>query len=93
MYVWALDDFVERAKILLPTHVKIDVDGSEVGVLSGARKVLSNPNLRLVQVEVRKGDGGTVEGVFTIMRDAGFKLIAKYRDESQRAADYLFRRT
>jgi hypothetical protein len=35
-----------------PTHLKIDVDGTELSVLKGSRKTLRDPRLREVQVEV-----------------------------------------
>jgi FkbM family methyltransferase len=93
MYAWSLDDFAARALLLPPTHMKIDVDGSEEEVLVGAKRLLLYPTLRVVQVEIRKGEGGTADAVCALMRQAGFSLAEKYRDESSRAADFLFHRT
>lgn len=90
MQVWSLDDLVEKAKLKSPTHIKIDVDGSEIEVLKGARWVLRSSGLRLVQVEVRKGPHGTIDEVVSLMKAHGFSLREKNRDFSLRAADYVF---
>lgn len=92
MKVFSLDDLVKEASLPPPTHIKIDVDGSEVLVLKGMYQVLRHPSLRLAQVEATKGPDGNVAEVIRLMTEAGFRLVAKHRDESARAADYLFRR-
>ena len=47
----ALDDFA-AAEGLYPTHMKIDVDGAETGVLDGARSLLEHPALKEVFIEI-----------------------------------------
>ncbi len=47
-----LDELVAAGAVEQPHHVKIDVDGLEHKVLDGARKTLSNPQLRSILVEI-----------------------------------------
>ncbi|MDO8510305.1 MAG: FkbM family methyltransferase [bacterium] len=92
VFAWALDEFIERASLKPPTHIKIDVDGSEILVLRGALKILTSIRLRLVQVEVRKGDAGTEREVRDILESRGFKLVGRFRDDTHKPADLLFKR-
>jgi FkbM family methyltransferase len=41
IHVVRLDDLVEREEVELPTIMKIDVEGAEIGVLRGAERTLS----------------------------------------------------
>ncbi len=92
VYAWALDDLVVKAKLKSPTHIKIDVDGSEVAVLDGMKKILVSPRLRLVQVEASQGEKGTIGAVSQILSSYGFSLAETNRADNLRATDYLFRR-
>jgi FkbM family methyltransferase len=49
-----LDGLVGGGALPQPTHLKIDVDGFEHRVVAGARDVLRDPRLRLVQVEINR---------------------------------------
>jgi FkbM family methyltransferase len=49
---YRLDDLVALPGLPFPTHIKIDVDGSELDVLSGAHTVLRDRRCRAVQIEV-----------------------------------------
>ena len=56
----ALDDYA-ASRGLVPTHLKIDVDGAEFGVLKGAEKILANPALTDIFIEIDKENAGIVE--------------------------------
>lgn len=92
VYAWALDDLVAKARMKLPTHIKVDVDGSELAVLRGMTRTLASPSVRLVQVEASQGEGGTAREVATLLSAAGLCLAETSRADNLRATDYLFRR-
>jgi len=46
-----LDELAEKCDTI-PTHVKIDVEGSEAAVLRGGRRVLSSPEAPLLFIEL-----------------------------------------
>jgi len=48
----SLDDLTGRFALPFPAHVKIDVDGIEEQIVQGAARMLSDPRLRSVLVEV-----------------------------------------
>lgn len=49
----SIDELIARGAIPVPSHVKIDVDGSEDGVIAGMADLLSNPRLRQIRLEIR----------------------------------------
>lgn len=79
----ALDDFA-RANAVMPSHLKIDVDGAEVGVLNGAREILASDAIREVFIEVDKDS----EAIFDIMESNGFDVSWKLRKTNN--VDVLF---
>jgi hypothetical protein len=68
------DELVESLGLRPPTIMKIDVDGIELEILRGARKMLSN-SLRTVLVEIDANDESSVREMSKIMTDTGFTLI------------------
>ncbi|MDQ4096705.1 MAG: FkbM family methyltransferase [Actinomycetota bacterium] len=71
IFVFSLDDLVLNWGFEMPTHMKIDVDGTELDVLLGARKILGDPQLRTVLVEVCH-DRGHAEDIHELMTASGF---------------------
>jgi FkbM family methyltransferase len=51
-----LDAFVERERLPFPTHIKVDVDGSELPFVMGAQNTLRDPRLKSVIFELCKTD-------------------------------------
>ena len=47
----ALDDYA-KSKKLMPTHLKIDVDGAEDLVIKGAKSLMSNKTLKEIFIEI-----------------------------------------
>jgi len=47
----ALDDFA-KSNDVIPTHIKIDVDGAEHDVLNGATNILQSEKIRDVFIEI-----------------------------------------
>jgi FkbM family methyltransferase len=58
---FALDDFVERFGIPLPSHVKLDVDGNEPKIIAGGRRTLSNPALKSLMIEMNENDRALID--------------------------------
>lgn len=81
----ALDDFVSRRK-LAPTHLKIDVDGAEVGVLQGAQKLLKNSVLREIFIEIEQDNLHLID----LLEAHGF--IIKWRREKPHNNEYILTR-
>ena len=71
------DDFMEQFDVVLPNHIKIDVDGNEDQIVAGAGNLFASPNVKsvLVELDVRRED--YCEGVFQALRDAGLSNIVK----------------
>lgn len=44
----ALDELIDRGQIPIPTHLKIDVEGAEMLVLSGAKSILSKAHPTII---------------------------------------------
>ncbi len=56
--VTSLDDFVEENKIKKIDFIKMDVEGAELNILKGAKKMLSNfkPNLSIATYHLVEGE-------------------------------------
>jgi FkbM family methyltransferase len=83
---FAIDDFIEQLNPPFPNHIKIDTDGHETKILTGAKKTLADPRLRSVCIEL--GDGRSQEPV-TILQNAGFELD---RSSEKAKMNRIFRR-
>ena len=49
-----LDDLVAEGVVPAPTYIKIDVDGFEPKVIAGARRVLADPRVRSLLIEINQ---------------------------------------
>ncbi len=49
---YKLDNFIDQFGLLMPNHIKIDVDGTEQMVLGGAHHVLSYAGLKSILIEI-----------------------------------------
>lgn len=71
-----------------PSHVKIDVDGAELGVIEGGRETWKKVDSIMVESEPP-----TVDDITVILADAGLELVESWQrmgDTKQR--NYLYRR-
>jgi FkbM family methyltransferase len=86
-----LDDFLALFGLPTPHHLKIDVDGAELRVLRGAPRVLMNPALRSVLVEV---DSGTADApaVLDVLTAAGLSLRSRHEHAGSTVANCVFTR-
>lgn len=88
---FSIDDFVSTFAPPLPTHVKIDVDGIEAGILRGGSEALSSPSVRSMNVEII-GDMEVPRNreIVTLMAELGFRPRSRASAES---ANVIFDRT
>ena len=92
---YRLDDLVKLPDLPFPTHIKIDVDGSELEVLAGAESVLRDERCRALQVEVVDTDDARARSrqVIGLLGATGFSLVAEYGHKFPRVRDLQFART
>lgn len=67
-----LDSFVDSTEII-PSHLKIDVDGNELLVLRGAISTLNNPKLKSILVELTSTHAEFDE-TLSLINSYGFRL-------------------
>jgi FkbM family methyltransferase len=77
MVGFSVDDFIERFSPSFPNHIKIDVDGIEDKIISGAEKAISDERLRSLLVELDVSREEYCRGVFQILENGGMKLVAR----------------
>ncbi len=69
---FSVDDFAEQFSPPLPTHVKMDVDGLEDGILRGGRAIFSAPSVRSMIIELRDLDSARNRRIADLMAGLGF---------------------
>lgn len=74
----ALDQFMEEEGLPLPTYLKVDIDGSEMSFLEGAKKTLSRAEVEILLFELDTQDQYFREMLFLI-EGFGFKEINKHQ--------------
>jgi len=62
-----------------PNLIKIDVDGNELKILNGGRKVFSNNKLRTIIIEMIQ-NLPNYSGIKRYLKDQGFKLEKKFEE-------------
>jgi FkbM family methyltransferase len=94
---YRLDDLVEVLKLPEPTHVKIDVDGTEGPLLQGATSILARGNIKELLVEIVDHDreGTRLASVRSLLEIHGYERAETFRhheeDSASFVADHLFR--
>ena len=82
MLGFSLDFLISREIILHPpSTIKLDVDGIEHLILSGAMSVLRSPSLRSVLVEVNESFGQQHQEVSRRLEEAGLRFREKRHSE------------
>ena len=70
-----------------PTRLKIDVDGLERAVVSGATEVIDNPRLRDILIEINENDRED-RGMIEKLEKSGFHVIVKGASVTDVAGNY-----
>lgn len=89
---YRLDEFVSLFRLRPPTHLKIDVDGSELEILRGAPATMRSTSLEWVLVEVDVTSGQTA-AVKELLEELGFSLAADHEHRGGITHNWIFRRT
>ena len=76
-----LDKCIDLFRLPQPDHIKIDVDGIEHLILSGATSALEDISLKSILVEINEDFKKQHDTVFKMMNDYHFKLKSKSRAE------------
>ena len=79
----SLDDFAGSNNVM-PTHIKIDVDGAELDVLKGAERILQSQSIQDVFIEIDHDNLAVID----LMTAHGFKT--KWRIDKKHNIDILF---
>lgn len=93
-----VDSFRDIFGLDAPTHIKIDIDGGEDGLLASAPKTLADPDLKSLLVEMDADQPKAVETVAGLLKEAGFSLRDKTHDKRYDASvfagvyNYIFER-
>ena len=87
------DDFVTIFEAPWPTHIKIDVDSTEVAILRGARRVLEAPTTRSVLIENTAEPSVQNRAIAELMAAAGFRPTGRGSAGSDIACNVIFERT
>jgi FkbM family methyltransferase len=85
-----LDQAIEVLKIPPPTLIKLDVDGAELHVLTGALRTLARPNLRSLLIEIERKQ---TDAVVSLLAESGLSLTERHERAPTRPVWYgVFRR-
>jgi hypothetical protein len=69
---FSIDDFVEIYNLSSPNYLKVDVDGVEDRILSGASKTLQSEHLRSVLIETAGRNDYESKKLQNFFKDFGF---------------------
>lgn len=98
MLGFSIDSFVEIFSLPFPTHIKIDVDGIEDRIVSGAQKTFADRRLKSLSIELDANRSEFTTKIVTNIEQAGLKLKSRRHatifDDSPYANiyNYLFTR-
>jgi FkbM family methyltransferase len=85
-----LDDLVRLLGLQPATHLKIDVDGGELGVLEGAEQTLASGSIQHVLIEVDEPDGAG-RAVLERLARHGFEESERHLRKSGRSANVILK--
>jgi len=91
---YSLDEFLTLFPDLVPSHIKIDVDGLEYKIICGAEKTLRRDEVREVMIELNEKLDDDMK-ILSILEESGFQIKSKYHSpiisqEFKNVYNYLF---
>jgi hypothetical protein len=96
MFGTSLDELCYIYGLDFPTHIKVDVDGHEFLVVKGARRVLRDPRLQTVLIEIteKPDERDKIRFMFAEFQEAGFSVSKKAETvQGREAHNVIFTRT
>ena len=90
----SLDNFLNsHPEIPTPTHLKVDIDGSEWPFVQGASATLANPSLKGILIELEEGDASSDKTHNALLKH-GFALEDRFQIPNEpRLFNFLFVRS
>jgi FkbM family methyltransferase len=85
-----IDTLTRNFGLESPNHIKVDVDGSELGVLRGASMTLATGGVRTILVDAR--DDRNSSYLTDYLRQLGFTLAAKFNGAEEPGFHAIFAR-
>jgi len=89
MLCYALDDFIATFGVPHPSHLKIDVDGSEAEIISGARETIRNRQLKSLLIESTEQ---VMRHIVPILNASGFTEQSRHNRGGE-TYNYIFTRS
>lgn len=90
---FGIDDFIQLFSLVVPNHIKIDVDGSESAVIGGGVDLLKNEKLRSILVEFPSDLRISGEDTVRMIKESGFELSSQeHPDGFEKLTNYIFKR-
>ncbi|WP_157101744.1 FkbM family methyltransferase [Candidatus Pelagibacter sp. HIMB1321] len=77
LFGFSIKDILDNKFLEIPDYIKIDVDGIEHLILSGAGEYLKNEKIKSVSVEINENFSQQFENVIDIMKKNNFVFIDK----------------
>jgi FkbM family methyltransferase len=88
---YSLDAFIEKYSKFVPTYIKIDVDGIEAKILSGASETIASPEVQSMLVELDSNLPADQEALKGIL-SKGFKIASQTPKGDTGVYNFIFRR-
>tara|TARA_E500000178_G_scaffold205142_1_gene202752 strand:- start:6586 stop:7431 length:846 start_codon:yes stop_codon:yes gene_type:complete len=77
-----IDQMVKEKILLVPSFIKIDVDGNEHLILKGADKTLNNKKIKEIYIEINDNYKEQKKSVLNILKRKKFKIFKKFKKKN-----------
>ena len=81
LFTTNIDQIIDDKILDIPNYIKIDVDGIEHLILKGGSKMLKNPKILEIQIEINENFSEQHNSIIKIMKDCMFKFKEKKRND------------
>ena len=77
----SIKDILDNKILEIPDYIKIDVDGIEHLILSGAENYLKDPNIKSISVEINENFKTQFNNIVDIMKKNNFFFFRKKQND------------